>query len=178
MIKKMIVKYLQYVSQKKGEKLVVNRHINSAIELMYQIKRHGLEIPKSNLPSLLDYDFTQKNTLAPEVVGFFFSYLNSCGEGQVKIKEVVGQIEPLLQAFLRRKKLRSLPTIYSILNVCAEVDFQHEYLYKHIENFIGDFLANNPKFYIPEKDIKFLNIKMIRRGYGSKNLKNFVEGVL
>lgn len=65
-----------------------------------------------------------------------------------------------------------------MLNVCSKVSYDHEYLFKHIENGFAHFLISNPNMFIPENDIKFMNTKMIKRGYGSQNLKRFISGVL
>ena len=40
----MMIQYLKNISVPVNGKLVVNQHINSAIELMYQIHRHKLDI--------------------------------------------------------------------------------------------------------------------------------------
>jgi hypothetical protein len=71
----LIVKYLNNCSEEVGGKRVITKHINSVIELMYQIQRHELPIPKTKVPSLLGYNFDQKQTIGPEVVSYLFSYL-------------------------------------------------------------------------------------------------------
>jgi hypothetical protein len=80
--------------------------------------------------------------------------------------------------YFRKKKIASIHTIYGILNVCSKVNYDHKYLFKHIENGFADYLMRNPNMFIPESDIKFINNKMIKRGYGSPNLKRFINGVL
>ena len=74
----MIIQYLKSCSSKVHSKWVVDRHINSAIELLYQVHRHDLMIPKEQLPSILGYDWSQKKSLEPQVVGYFFTYLTRC----------------------------------------------------------------------------------------------------
>jgi hypothetical protein len=56
---------------------------------MYQVNRHELNIPHSRLPSLLAYDFGQKETVGPENVGNFFAYLSNCQEKEEDIKRAL-----------------------------------------------------------------------------------------
>lgn len=59
---------------------------------MYQIQRHELDIPHSRLPSLLAYDFTRKETVGPEVLGYFFSYLSHSQEREEDVKRALDQL--------------------------------------------------------------------------------------
>lgn len=76
------------------EELRVVRNLTAVIELMYQISRHQFQFNKRQLPALLKYDFTAKETIEPEVVSFFFSYLIHCKESKEDIRAVMTQIAP------------------------------------------------------------------------------------
>lgn len=88
------------------------------------------------------------------------------------------QIAPQIEIYLRKRKIYSLITIYAILDVCDRVSFEHDRFYKFIENAIADQLIERNNTFIQEKDVRFINDKLIKRGYGSRNLKKFIEGVL
>jgi hypothetical protein len=83
-----------------------------------------------------------------------------------------------MEAFFRRRRVTSIPTIYSIINVCHKVDYEHNFFYKFIEKAIADHLSSHPNYYIPEKDIKFLNVRLAERGLCSKNFKLMIDNTL
>ncbi len=45
--------------------MFVVRHINSVIEMMYQVLRHNISFHKSQLPLICKYDFSKKESVNP-----------------------------------------------------------------------------------------------------------------
>lgn len=131
MIKKGITHYLRESSEVVNGKRVIVRNINSAIELYYQNQRHELNISKEELPSLLEYNFSQKDTVIPEVLGYFFTYLSHAQERVEDIKRVMEELTSHLEIYLRKKKM-GLNTLYSILHVCDKAGYEHQFLFRHI----------------------------------------------
>lgn len=43
--------------------------------MMYQVLRHNITFNKYQLPLICRYDFSQKDSLNPECVNYFFYYL-------------------------------------------------------------------------------------------------------
>lgn len=64
------------------------------------------------------------------------------------------------------------------MDVCDKVNFEHQFFYKLLENSFAEYLIKYPNFVIIEKDLNFINNKFIKRGYGSKGLKDLVLGTL
>jgi lipoprotein NlpI len=71
------------------DELLVKSNINEVIEIVYQIQRHGLRFTKYELPHICRYDFTQNDTLRPEMVNYFFYYLIKTHERRDYIRDAL-----------------------------------------------------------------------------------------
>lgn len=160
-------------------RLLVKGMVNQVIEILYQVSRHEIDIPADQLPFLCKYDFSQKETVNPETVSFFFTYLAKDRRYSAEdIREALTSLEPTMEHYLRTNRIFSMKTFYAILNICARVDFEHKFFYKLLESSIAHFLITHPDFVIIEKDLKFLNDKLLKRGYGSRGFRELVLGSL
>jgi len=112
------------------------------------------------------------------MVGYFFSVLTHIHPPAQDLNRIMSQIEQTFEHYFRQNKIRSIKTIYAILDICDRADFEHQYFYKHLETAIGKYIIEHPDFFFLDKDIKFLNTKLIKRGYGSINIRKFIEAVL
>lgn len=94
------------------------------------------------------------------------------------MKAVLELIEPQMEVYFRKNYIDSLKTILCIIDICDLVGFEHKYFYKHVENSIMSYLARNPKYVLYEKDLRFLNERLLKRGYGSNNLRKLILSTL
>ena len=72
-------------------------HINSVVEMMYQVLRHNIKLQKSQMPLICRYDFSKKESINPENLSYFFYYLaKTQHESRQDVKGALQSIEPLL----------------------------------------------------------------------------------
>lgn len=126
--------------------------------MTYQVLRHNIAFNKYQLPLICRYDFSQKDSLSPECVNYFFYYLlKNQHESKEAVRQALASVEPLLETFIRKHKIYSLKTFLCIIDVCDRVNFEHNFFYKLLENCLLDFLVKSPRFVLMEKDLKFIN---------------------
>jgi hypothetical protein len=92
LIRKMVIKYLHNISEQQNGKWIVTKHINTAIELLYQLRRNNINISEDKLPSILEYDYSQKKTVNPENTGYFFSCLINLNPPAKDLNRILTQI--------------------------------------------------------------------------------------
>lgn len=86
--------------------------------MAYQIHRHGIKFHKYELPHICKYDFTQTDTLRPEIVNYFFYYLLKTHERRDSIRDALYSAESVLESFIRNDRINSFKTIYCMIDVC------------------------------------------------------------